>query len=263
MNNTIHCSTQHTPAELVFGKCLPLIPPLLPSTSTTTSSTIPQAQLTVTEWDLAAKRMELEEGIAHDELLLAKHQQSVQVNKHRHPDPVYHPGDKVYLNTAEFCHEYKTTTNCSAKFIPHWEGPFTILCAFPEQSLYELDVPVTSTQSTPWCHVSRLKPYKASTHYHQDSAPRLLDRAVQAPPRILQILEDCTVSPKGQHPKVYQVRAHFAGEGPKAWWISRDEALSYDGWKEAWEEFIGEDGLHLNVLDVLDITADDLQLDTL
>lgn len=78
MNNTICCSTQHTPAELVFGKCLSLIPPLPPSTSTTTSSTIPQAQLTATEWDLAAKRMELEEGIAHDELLLTKHQQSVQ-----------------------------------------------------------------------------------------------------------------------------------------------------------------------------------------
>ncbi|OXH64940.1 hypothetical protein J000_05968, partial [Cryptococcus neoformans] len=42
----------------------------------------------------------------------------------------------------------------------------------------------------------------------------------------------------------------------------RDEALSYDGWKEAWEEFIGEDELHLDVLDVLDVTADDLQLNT-
>lgn len=148
MNNTIRHSTQHTPAELIFGKRLSLIPPLLPSTSTTTSSTIPQAQLTVMEWDLAAKRMELEEGIAHDELLLTKHQQSVQANKHRCPDLVYCPGDKVYLNTAEFHHKYKTTTNHSAKFIPHWEGPFTILHAFPEQSLYELDVPVTSTQST-------------------------------------------------------------------------------------------------------------------
>ncbi|UOH83726.1 hypothetical protein LQV05_006462 [Cryptococcus neoformans] len=236
-------------------------PPLLPSSSTT-ASTISQAQPTATEWELAAKRMELEEGIARDELLLAKHRQSVQANKHRRPDPVYRSGDKVYLNTAEFRHEYKTTTNRSAKFIPRWEGPFTILRAFPEQSLYELDVPITSTQSTPRRHVSRLKPYKESTRYHQDSAPRLLDRPVQAPPRLLQILEDRTLSPKGQHPKVYQVRARFAGEGPKARWISRDEALGYDGWKEAWEEFIGEDELHLDVLDVLDVTADDLQLNT-
>lgn len=58
------------------------------------------------------------------------------------------------------------------------------------------------------------------------------------------------------------MRARFAGEGPKARWISRDEALGYDGWKEAWEEFIGEDELHLDVLDVMDITADDLQLNT-
>ncbi|UOH82509.1 hypothetical protein LQV05_005214 [Cryptococcus neoformans] len=236
MNNTLCRSTQHTPAKL--------------------------AQPTATEWELAAKRMELEEGIACDELLLAKHRQSVQANKHRRPGPVYRSGDKVYLNTAEFRHEYKTTTNRSAKFIPRWEGPFTILRAFPEQSLYELDVPITSTQSTPRRHVSRLKPYKESTRYHHDSAPRLLDRPVQAPPRLLQILEDRTLSPKGQHPKVYQVRARFAGEGPKARWISRDEALSYDGWKEAWEEFIGEDELHLDVLDVLDVTADDLQLNT-
>lgn len=189
--------------------------------------------------------MELEEGIAHDKLLLTKHQQSVQVNKHCCPDPLYHPGDKVYLNTAEFCHEYKTTTNHSAKFIPHWEGPFTVLYAFPEQSLYELDVPVTSMQSTWQCHVSHLKPYKESTHYHQDSAPQLLDHPVQAPPCILQIFEDCTLSSKGQHLKVSQVQACFISEGPKAWWISQDEALSYAGWKEAWEEFIGEDELHL------------------
>ncbi|UOH82050.1 hypothetical protein LQV05_004733 [Cryptococcus neoformans] len=236
MNNTLRCSTQHTPAEL--------------------------AQPTATEWELAAKRMELEEGIARDELLLAKHRQSVQANKHRRPDPVYRSGDKVYLNTAEFRHEYKTTTNRSAKFIPRWEGPFTILRAFPEQSLYELDVPITSTQSTLRRHVSRLKLYKESTRYHHDSAPRLLNRPVQAPPRLIQILEDRTLSPKGQHPKVYQVRARFAGEGPKARWISQDEALGYDGWKEAWEEFIGEDELHLDVLDVLDVTADDLQLNT-
>lgn len=244
-------------------KYLSLTPPLLPSTSTLTSPTIPQAQLTATEWDLAVKRMELEEGIVHDKLLLAKHQQSVQANKHCCPDPIYCPGDKVYLNTVEFCHEYKTTTNHSAKFVPHWEGPFTILHAFPEQSLYELDVLVTSMQSTPQHHVSHLKPYKESACYHQDSAPRLLDCLVQAPPCILQILEDRILSPKGQHPKVYQVWAHFTGEGPKAQWISWDGALSYDSWKEAWEEFFGEDELQLDVLDALDITADDLQLDTL
>lgn len=67
-------------------KYLSLTPPLLPSTSTLTSPTIPQAQLTATEWDLAVKRMELEEGIAHDKLLLAKHQQSVQANKHCCPN---------------------------------------------------------------------------------------------------------------------------------------------------------------------------------
>ncbi|KIR50830.1 hypothetical protein I315_06677 [Cryptococcus gattii Ru294] len=64
------------------------------------------------------------------------------------------------------------------------------------------------------------------------------------------------LSPKGQHPKVYQVQAHFADEGPKAWWISQDEALSYDGWTAAWEEFIGEDELHLDVLDVSTLCID-------
>ncbi|OXL06397.1 hypothetical protein C348_05309 [Cryptococcus neoformans Gb118] len=49
---------------------------------------------------------------------------------------------------------------------------------------------------------------------------------------------------------------------PKASTPSQDVALGYDGWKEAWEEFIGEDELHLDVLEVLDVTADDLQLNT-
>ena len=199
------------------------------------------------------------EGIARDELLLAKHRQSVQANKHRRPDPVYCPGDKVYLNTAEFRHEYKTATNRSAKFMPRWEGPFTILKAFPEQSLYELDVPVTSTQSTPRRHVSRLKPYRESEQYHQHAVPRLLDRPAVSSPRILQILEDRTLTPKGNHPKVYQVRARLAGEGPKARWLSRDTAQDYAGWQEAWEDFIGEDELHL---DVLDVTTDVPQMFT-
>lgn len=85
----------------------------------------------------AARRRE-----ARDNLLMAKHRQAVQANKHRRPDPIYKVGDQVLVNTRNVRHEYKSSSSFknSAKFIPRYDGPYTIVKAFPNQSLYELDV---------------------------------------------------------------------------------------------------------------------------
>ncbi|ADV21042.1 Hypothetical Protein CGB_C4246C [Cryptococcus gattii WM276] len=46
------------------------------------------------EWQAAAWRMELEEGEARDNLLMVKHRQVVQANRHQQADPQFKVGDK-------------------------------------------------------------------------------------------------------------------------------------------------------------------------
>ncbi|TYJ57538.1 hypothetical protein B9479_001856 [Cryptococcus floricola] len=108
--------------QLVFGKRPTLAPPILAHTN------LPAADAfhpTKEEWEIAARLMDLEEGEAKDRLLISKYQQAVQANRHRHPEPTYAVGDKVSMDTANFRHQYKTSTHQSAKLMPQWEGPFT------------------------------------------------------------------------------------------------------------------------------------------
>ncbi|TYJ51269.1 hypothetical protein B9479_008171, partial [Cryptococcus floricola] len=65
-------------------------------------------EATFTGWSKAWKEHVLE-------LLISKYQQAVQANRHRRPEPTYAVGDKVSIDTADFQHQYKTTTHRSAK----------------------------------------------------------------------------------------------------------------------------------------------------
>ncbi|TYJ51112.1 hypothetical protein B9479_008335, partial [Cryptococcus floricola] len=128
MNNTVRRSTNFTPSELVFGKRSTLAPPIL------AHANLPAADVfhpTKEEWEIAARRMDLEEGEAKDRLLISKYQQAVQVNRHRRPEP-------TYAETARR-------------------------------------------------HASKLKPYQESDSYHQNIAPRILERPPASdPPHIIQ-----------------------------------------------------------------------------
>ncbi|KAE8542771.1 hypothetical protein D1P53_000834 [Cryptococcus gattii VGV] len=94
------------------------------------------------------------------------------------------------ISSGYFLPEYKSSSGIknSTKFIPHYDGPYTIVKAFPHQSLYELNLPAHAND--PACHhVSLLKPYVVSGHYHSSSPP--LQPQVLAPPhpQVLKVLD--------------------------------------------------------------------------
>lgn len=240
LNNHVRASTKHTPAELVFGKRLSHVPPLVADTPAKIAEALQFMVPSEDEWEAAARRMRLDEGEARDNLLMAKHRQAVQANKHRRPDPIYKVGDQVLVNTRNVRHEYKSSSSFknSAKFIPRYDGPYTIVKAFPNQSLYELDVPARAND-TARRHVSLLKPYVVSERYHSSSPP--LQPQVPAPPRpqVLEVLDIRT------RKNTEEVRVRLVGEPALGKWLPRVEVELWDGFKAAWEVYDGPDELLL------------------
>ena len=96
------------------------MPPLVAETPEKITEALKFLVPTEEEWQAAARWMELEEGEARDNLLMAKHQQAVQANRHCRADPQFKVGDKVLFDTRHIQQEYKTTHphGNSTKFIP-------------------------------------------------------------------------------------------------------------------------------------------------
>lgn len=68
--------------------------------------------------------------------------QAEQFNKLRGPALVFQVGDKVMLSTFNRHRNYKKKGNKRvAKFMPRFDGPYTVLKVHPQFSTYELDLP--------------------------------------------------------------------------------------------------------------------------
>lgn len=94
--------------------------------------------------------------------LAAKASQATQVNKHRVPELSLRIGDKVMLSTKHRRREYmQKGDNRVAKFMPRFDGPYTITDAHPETSMYTLDLP-NSPNIFPTFHSSQLKLFHAN-----------------------------------------------------------------------------------------------------
>lgn len=51
-------------------------------------------------------------------------------------------GDKVMLSMFHHHHDYLQKDNgCVAKFMPHYDGPYTVTHPFPKKSVYTLNMP--------------------------------------------------------------------------------------------------------------------------
>lgn len=97
---------------------------------------------------------------AQDNLRLAKTQQAAQANKHRGEEIAYRENDLVLLLTVHRQREYmQRGSNCVAKFIVRYDGPFCVLKAFPETSTYTLDLP-EHMRIFPTFHASLLRPWR-------------------------------------------------------------------------------------------------------
>ncbi|RDB19549.1 hypothetical protein Hypma_013368 [Hypsizygus marmoreus] len=82
---------------------------------------------------------------AQDSLMAAKISQAHHANADRGPDHHFAVGDKVLLATANRrCDYIQAKDGRVAKFMPRFDGPYTVLKAFPESSLYTLALPENS-----------------------------------------------------------------------------------------------------------------------
>lgn len=152
--NTLNASTNTSPFQLHIGRSPRIIPPLQrPSTDETTEDQRARLLLTQLQYDV----ME-----AQDSLLAAKASQATQVNKHRSAELTLATGDKVMLSTRHRRREYMQKGDKRvAKFMPRFDGPYTVLEAHPETSTYTLDLP-NSPNIFPTFHSSQLRPFHAN-----------------------------------------------------------------------------------------------------
>ena len=88
---------------------------------------------------------------------MAKASQAHHANLHWGHKITYKVGDHVMLSTFHRWQEYrKKGDKWGANFFPRWDGPYTILKAWPQTSIYTLDM--TGHHSVyPTYHMSELK----------------------------------------------------------------------------------------------------------
>src|SRR6202453_4778393 len=135
--NTVNSSTGFTPFQLKTGRSPRMIPPLIPGADSG-ADTEPTSAADIIQ-QLNTDVME-----AQDNLLEAKIQQAHFANQSRKPEHVYEIGDQVLLSTINRRREYTQAKDGRvAKFMPRYNGPYTVVDVHPETSNYTLDLPNT------------------------------------------------------------------------------------------------------------------------
>ena len=151
INNTVNASTGFSPFQLKTGRSPRIIPPLIPLPVDATPEQVTAHEI--------IERIELDVKQAQDALLAAKIRQAYNANDHRAPEIPYEPGDLVMLSTTHCRRNYKRKGKKRvAKFMPRFDGPYTVVAAFPEKSEYTLRLP-NNPKTFPSFHASLLKPF--------------------------------------------------------------------------------------------------------
>ena len=169
--NTVNMSTGFSPFQLRMGRSARVVPPLVLPDVVNTSEEDERAQHVIKF--IENIRME-----AQDNLLRAKISQAAQANKSRSLTFPFVIGGRVRLSTLNRRHEYKASGEKRvAKFMPRFDGPYTIIDIDEEHSTVTLDLP-NSPNAVPTFHTSEVVPYK------ENDAELFPNREFSRPPPI-------------------------------------------------------------------------------
>ena len=120
MMNTVNKSTGFMPFQLRMGRSPHLIPPLSPLSWNASTEDISAHDI--------IQKLQCDIAEAQDNLLQTKISQSVEANPHRSLNFPFSVGSRVHLTTLHRRNEYKAKGEKRvAKFMPHYDGPYTII----------------------------------------------------------------------------------------------------------------------------------------
>lgn len=136
--NTANASTGFSPFQLHMGRSPRLIPPLITGRQFKRPKPSPEEQDATSLIESLAQAT----AEAQDNLFAAKVNQAKSANQHRGPEVRFNVGDRVLLSTEHRRREYvQAKSGRVAKFMPLFDGPFTITTAYPDTSNYTLELP--------------------------------------------------------------------------------------------------------------------------
>ena len=171
--NMVNMSMGFSPFQLWMGHSARVVPPLVLSNVASTATTM--------EEECARQVIKFIENIrmeAQDNLLQAKISQTAQANKSRSLTFPFAIGGCIRLSTLNRRHEYKASgEKHMAKFMPRFNGPYTIVDIDEEHSMVTLDLP-NSPNAVPTFHTSEVVPYK------ENDAELFPNREFSRPPPI-------------------------------------------------------------------------------
>jgi hypothetical protein len=150
--NTINKSTGFSPFQLRMGRSVCIIPPLVSKEEPVDDKD------KINAWKII-KDLKLLTMEAQDNLLHTKISQSSQANKNRTLIFSFSIGSRVRLSTLNRHKEFKTSGEKTvAKFMPRFDGPYTVTDINPDHSTVTLNLP-NSPNIFSTFHMSMVIPY--------------------------------------------------------------------------------------------------------
>ena len=151
MMNMVNTSTGFTPFQLRMGRSPRLIPPLIPLPKNSSHEDISAHNV--------IKQLQNDVLEAQDNLLQAKISQSVKANKHHSLIFPFTVGSRIRLTTLHRRNEYKAKGEKRvAKFMPHFDGPYTVVNTDEKHSTVTIELPNTPNVF-PTFHTSEILPF--------------------------------------------------------------------------------------------------------